>query len=1174
MLGDIDYLKSPVQPQLFLVRPDLTLISKIAEAYDIHQSLRLASLNELSFKIPYDLDRNHLLTPNRHTDWIKGRYVIQVELGDSIERYVISNINEKMEDGGSCYFEVKCFLLPFELKDKLIRDVSLESSHAEQVLSQLLASTLWSIDYLDADFKLTYRTFDFTNTTVLDAIYNVAETYNAVIQWDTVKRTISMHKPEFFGINKGLKFSYGHYLKTLDKDSKADEMVTRLKAYGHEGLSIHAVNPSGQPYIEDYSYFMYPFQRDANRQVLSSSSYMSDSLCHSLLDYAAYTETKRNVFDTYFKERRGYELLASQQTADLDQHRQKEASTTDIVLNQQFDKRMFFDKYNLNNSLSNTTSFSLAPHLPYAVFIKLTSSSSGAVSLNGNNYPVPVNQWVVLGKLHHINTASISVSSNSSTEVYIQVANISLDEYNTASNEQELIEKYSLDYRQAAIRAKQAELESTKALIAEVKQKIALLQKELDSSNHFTEKQLEELNVYVIEKEFVDDKYVDQEDLLKAAWEKLKELQRPQTSFSISAVNFLALLEEQHNWDKLVLGDYVTVQYEKLNTNIEARISEITYNYENSDISLTISNVKEISDDYKKIEKFIYDSQKTTTTVDSSKQQWDKAVVDSSEIHDLFTNFWNKVTNDINMASNEYVTIDRKGITITDPHDSLRFLRATHGALGLTRSGGLRYETAITPDGLIAEQVLGKIITSNRVIIGDNDGLFLIEGAKATITDKCKREVMKIGLYDEQKDKFGILLNRYYHDPTNPALQCNQEITNRVIMNESDGLIIQRKRSNSYENTLYTSLDGDLFMKGNFQAGEGERVFKVNHEGLSLGASNWSDAPLHADYYGTVWMNKLIAKRADITESTFKNGHIEGSSLFIGQGDRSFSVYPQQGIWAGSFNFASAPFSVTLDGTLKTRKAIITNGENKLLIDSEAGKINLNNFDIEGVGRLSSEMIAVKMITAEGGYISDLTVNKVNTLWKDEPVGSHVNYVEIKDHAIKFITAKVSAKEQLKDPQGRPLYWTNQNREMLTPENTGIIAEKSILNPKWEKHCIRFDGDGGTAEPKRIIGAGDGGPNDSAKAVETKYNGGYKLQYLASATARERVVDWTDKGIHVKATEGSIELNSKSFRVAVENGVAEISNGSGSSIQLTADGDILFKAARNMKFNAQRYDFE
>src|SRR5690606_5055686 len=65
-------------------------------------------------------------------------------------------------------------------------------------------------------------------------------------------------------------------------------------------------------YLMDLSYFIYPFQRDSNKSVISSSDYMSDSLCHALLDYQEVVEENKGQFNTHLKNK---ETLESQLTS-------------------------------------------------------------------------------------------------------------------------------------------------------------------------------------------------------------------------------------------------------------------------------------------------------------------------------------------------------------------------------------------------------------------------------------------------------------------------------------------------------------------------------------------------------------------------------------------------------------------------------------------------------------------------------------------------------------------------------------------------------------------------------------------------------------------------------------------------------------------------------------------
>ncbi|GAA4881743.1 hypothetical protein GCM10023310_72270 [Paenibacillus vulneris] len=801
-LGEIDPYKKPIKPHIFLAKPNREIIAKISEAYNVKYREMILQLNDITFDVPYDLDFNHSIERNRNTDLFKERYLLKVVRGTRVEWFTITKIHDNMDEEKD-FMSIEASSLGYQLRSRLLKSYHNDSAHAKTVLTEVLRGTNWTTDYIDADFQLTYREFDFPDTNVLDAVYQIAETYNAVIQWNTTSRTISMMKPELFGVNKGLKFSYGHYLKTLGKESNSDEMVTRLKAYGKDGLSIQNVNPTGQPFIENFSYFMFPFERDSNRNVINHSEYMSDSLCHALIDYSELIENKKDEFGNLLKQKESLQSTLSSKDNELKTLLKQEAAVDNIVTLQQADNNMWFYKYNHNASpVLNTTK--LNPLNAYVLMIKVNSTDNLTVKVNGIVVNVVSGAWVTIGKSKFSSFESIETSGSSTgNEIYIQIANITELEYSTSNNEGVLIEKYCIDNKKIQIQAKKSEIAELNKQINAIETSISTLRQMMAAENNFTPEQLGELNDYIFEGTFSDEKYIDEHDLFKDAKEKFIELQKPQLVINISVVDFLRIIEEQHNWSKLVLGDTVTIEYEKIGVKVTARIIGIEFDYENFDINLTIANVKDITDNRKLFEKYIYNSNYTSVVVNGSKDRWGQAVKDSSEMSQLFENFWNKVTNEINMASNEYVTIDRKGITIIDPNDPLRFLRATHGTLGLTRSGGLRFETAISPDGIIAEMVLGKLILGERVTIGDPNGVWLTEGPRTTITDRCGREVMKLGLYDLNPDKFGMILNRF------ATPDCSDTtIINRVIVDRDEGFLIERKEGSGWNKTAWLDMDG------------------------------------------------------------------------------------------------------------------------------------------------------------------------------------------------------------------------------------------------------------------------------------------------------------------------------------------------------------------------------
>jgi hypothetical protein len=311
----ITYLNQGEIPTLTLeiAKPNRTVIGRIKDVLNRKQSVKLGRINEITFTVPFMItDENFNLIKNPTIDKVKSQYHIKATFDGQVEWYVVSNLNPTLNDDGKSYLNVQLKSLGYQLKNKKIRTwigvfingaYRKESLNAQQVLNDLLSNSSWSVSYIDSEFLTKYRSFDFSGTNTLDAIFTVAETFGAIIKWDTINKSISLIKQENAGINKGFRISERKYLKSLNKEEKSDELITRLYVFGKDGLSINNVNPTGNSYLEDFSFFMQGFKRDANKATLSSAEYMSDSLCHALLDYQAVIDSKKGQFSTFLSQK-------------------------------------------------------------------------------------------------------------------------------------------------------------------------------------------------------------------------------------------------------------------------------------------------------------------------------------------------------------------------------------------------------------------------------------------------------------------------------------------------------------------------------------------------------------------------------------------------------------------------------------------------------------------------------------------------------------------------------------------------------------------------------------------------------------------------------------------------------------------------------------------------------
>ncbi|ASA22767.1 phage tail spike protein [Paenibacillus donghaensis] len=808
MLGDIDYFKKPYKPNYFLAKPNKEIISKLSEAYGDNLKTPVNETNELSLNIPYYIDDNHALRKNKNIDLVKENYLIKMVFGKSINWYMITAINEVMTDT-SDYKQITALSLEFELAKRILKGYKAESKGARTVLNEILDKTVWEIGDVDVDFELSKRSFEFLDNKILGAIYDVGNTYNAVTIFNTENKTVNMKKPEVFGLDTGLTFSYESFLKSFDKKSDANEVVTRLYLKGKDGLTINSISPTGQSYLEDYSYFMYPFSRDVNKNVIEHSYQMSDSLCHAILDYQELVEQNKNQFQLLKTQRDNYSVVISTKESELTDRQNELKAILTIVDNYQLGNNnsptMFFESMNHNGTPSTIDFTSLQTMYKYGVMVKVSNAQNVQVSLNGNLKTATSNKWTLLGKIKDLTTSSVLITGSGSSVIDIQLTAINDNEFDAPNNDDVIINRYSPSNKQMQIDSKKAEIGEQKSYLTTIMTQITQLQSLLSSGKNFTPDQLIELQSFVKEDTYSNDSCIDPKDLLTEGQKHFDEVKVPQLTMNIDIINFLSVIEEQSKWDKLVLGDYITVRYERMGVRVKAKIIEINYDFEGESISLTIANVRNDGSTVSKMNDYLKKNANYSTTIDANKKDWLKAVVDVSDMSLLFDQFWDKVTNQINMSINNTTTIDNRGITVVDPNDPLRFIRMTSGAIGLTKSGGQRWETALTADGIIAETLYGKIILSQRVIVGDAAGIWLMEGPRTTIKDRYGRIAMQLGLYEENPDKFGMIINRYNSNDINSTL------INKVIADSDDGFKIQRYNGHSFVDVFNVDINGFLY---------------------------------------------------------------------------------------------------------------------------------------------------------------------------------------------------------------------------------------------------------------------------------------------------------------------------------------------------------------------------
>jgi hypothetical protein len=700
------------------------------------------------------------------------------------------------------------------------------------LLTDLLKDSIWKIGYVDSEFDLKYRQFSVTSSTVLELVFEVGKTFNALVVWDTLNREISLYMPENVGIDRGFTVKYGKYLEGLNQEDNTEEVITRLKMYGKEDISIRAINPTGTTYIEDFNYFIYPYSETTS---YTKTAFTSTTVIANWSNNGASTDwiadsgnVKLTVNDPSIKiiynpsdiglknykvsanihgytESNGYGIVFRYQDSDSYYYVIYDSSglgyspnnvklfkveggvTTELAnsdskiigwstldgfklmsvevdnnlikvwidnhlvisflddtfasgtyglcgLNQHFEAKDIV----LENKEYTITNFSefMSPELCHHIiaYDKLLQDNKTAFEtlrgqmkvyqdqldiLNGELFDLQTDMKILLDERDILNTR-IARKQDA-----IDKASNHLDPTTDLSNEY-LALVTERDDKLIEISNKQTEIDNKNVIITtananldSVENNINLLRVLIDVKNTFPQWLIEERNQFIIEKEWQDSNIETPEDLLKEGQKVFEEYKQQKITLKVDVVNFLSMITEQRNWDKLNLGDEFNIEHERLQVKYKAKLTEIDYNFEDDSISIQISNVKDLYSNKDKFLEMLYKSYSTSTQVSMRDWEWDLALENKGSINEIINNAWNANKQKIIGAKDQVVEISDRGLIIRNEQEPNKYLVAINGILAVTDDGGQTFKHAITTDGIVGERIYGKVIMGVNLAIED-----------------------------------------------------------------------------------------------------------------------------------------------------------------------------------------------------------------------------------------------------------------------------------------------------------------------------------------------------------------------------------------------------------------------------------------------------------------------
>lgn len=757
-------------PKLWLCKPDGTRIERIADFSKLGGTFKFTNVNTLHFDLPLQVfsEDTKQIERNKVVDLVKNKYLIDYRYNGYRDIFVIDDIKKSANDFD--FITLNLDSRASELNKKAANEIELLGSTIPQMMNKILSiyAPLWKLGHVDGKIIDVKRELTGSNTTVNALIDNICSLFDAVAIYNNINRTISFYHKDNVGTNRGLRVRENSYLKSFEDQFVSKDIVTRLYPFGQGGLTIQSVNPAGSSYIEDFSYFMSPFKRDNNRNVLQHSDYMSDELCHALLDYQDFYASKKDQAGELSKQYS--EILKEHSQEDF---RLNQLSATLQRLNERVELVKPKSEYiDLGTKIKN---FKITvPKSSYYLIMIRNDGSLARIKFNNKQYNIPSGEWLYIKlKTGKFNDAT-KFEKQLEYPLEILSANANLRVIYTRSSEgdyeeedtKKIEEKYNLEKYKTLVKDQEKVVASIEKRLKSFEDQRASVIRSMNAKNFLSEKLYNERELYVFESVWNEENHTDAQELYDDAVKQMKEQKKINRTITVDLVNFIQSLDHKDDWNKLNVGDKVIFQNKIFNTKIKAYITEMQLDFETNQVKITISDIF----DYKDLDTIIAEKLAQTTStssqVDFHKQQIREQTGRITDMTRLIEGEWNANKRRV-MAGNETVDIGSHGVKVISKDNPNEFVIMVGGVIAMTRDNGETFKTGITPEGINAEMLIGKMIVGETLTFEnesgtvkfDKDGLYVnsknfhlvSNDGEENYFDKLKREMSESA--KQQTDK-------------------------------------------------------------------------------------------------------------------------------------------------------------------------------------------------------------------------------------------------------------------------------------------------------------------------------------------------------------------------------------------------------------------------------------
>lgn len=713
------------KPKLWLLKPNGQRIERIAGISKLQGTFKYTNLNQITFQIsPTMFDGiQHQQVKNTVFDKIRNKYIIELKYNNFRDYFVIDDLKEVSDDSEN--IQVVADSLGTELNGKPMSEIEMLGSTIEEMYEKVFDNyaPLWKLEHVDSKVKDVKRELTAQQGTVMSASEQINSLFDTITIFDNINRKISVYHKDSVGINRGLRVRENSYLKSFEDSMVSKDIITRLIPIGSNGLTIHSANPAGSDYIEDFSFFIKPFKRDANRNVIEHSDYMSDDLCHALLDYDEFYNSKKEEIDEFTK--RYSEILKQHSEEDF-----KLKSLNAIVERQEDRIELLKPKSEYIDLGVKTKNFNITvAKSSYYILMLKNEGTLVNIKFDGKTHQLKSGEWTYI----KIDTADFEDATkvdeklqykiemlSATTRVHAVITRSSKDDYDEEDTKK-IEEKYNyLKYSQLRDE-QQALVSSIERRMKQFEEEKADLVASMNPKLFLPDELYKEREQFVYGAIWQEENHTDAKELYDDAEKQLKKKNNVTRSLNVGIVNFIQSLEHKEDWDKLNVGDKIVFSNKFFNKKLKAYITEMQIGFDENSINLTLSDVFDYKDDMQRVSELIANTSSTSNQVNMQKEQIKDSQGKITKMTELIEGEWDANKKRV-LAGNETVDIGSHGVKVISNEDPNEFVIMVGGVIAMTKDGGETFKTGITPEGVNAEMLIGKMIIGEDLWLENESG--------------------------------------------------------------------------------------------------------------------------------------------------------------------------------------------------------------------------------------------------------------------------------------------------------------------------------------------------------------------------------------------------------------------------------------------------------------------